>query len=40
MKEEEIKKLRKFYRKRGFKKKTIDELILVYKRARNETEIF
>jgi len=32
----EYKKIREFYRRRGFKKKTIDELILVYQRKKNE----
>jgi len=32
MKDEEIKKIREFYRRRGFRKKIIDEIILIYQR--------
>ncbi len=34
MTDEEIKKIRKFYKRRGFRKETIDELILVYERGK------
>ena len=36
MKEEvgEYKKIREFYRRRGFKKRTIEELMLVYQRTK------
>ena len=39
--EEEIKKIREFYRRRGFKKKIIDELVVKSQRWKDyETEIF
>jgi len=38
MKEEEEEKIREFYERRGFKKKTIDELIAIIKRK--ETMIY
>ncbi len=35
----EYKKLRGFYKRRGFKKRTIRELILLYQRVKKEIQI-